>query len=157
VPLTQEYQTRSWRTFDVSAMLLSDLMLKSPFPGLGADVARWSLLSCEHNIRVSSNIEALTQTTSDLIPSTLHEQTQTIVLVVQNGEQLIRKGLPDAISSARYRDSSAIARCGVHLDQSFDAIVINVVYIHALATRQQPSACNAIRHKTAKNMTSIRA
>lgn len=50
------------------------------------------------------------------------------MLVVQNSEQLVRKSLANTISSARDRDSGAIARCGVHLDQSLDAIVIDVIY-----------------------------
>ena len=114
-------------------MLLSDLMLRSPFLGLVVAAARWSLLSHKHDVLVRVGTGALTQTTSDLIPSTLHEQAQPIMLVVQHGEQLVREGLSNTVSGARYRDSRAIARCGVHLDQSLDAIVIDVVYIHALA------------------------
>ena len=112
----------------MSAMLLSDLMLRSPFLELVVGAARWSLMSHKHNILICVEFGALTQTTSDLVPSTLHEQAQPIMLVVENGEQLVRKGLSNAISSARYRDSRAIARCSVHLDPSLYTIVVDVVY-----------------------------
>lgn len=69
----------------------------------------------------------LTKTTVYLVPSALDKKTDSIMFIVENREQLVRKVPLNAVACARNRYGFALTRGGIFLDEFLDAVVINVI------------------------------